>query len=88
MALKALLCGLTVWISCGRIYKGENMQLIDKENKISEKAILQIDEDEVGGLIFKATFIGGTRQVQFHLTRIEKIRLEQYFKERENDEER
>ena len=45
------------------------------------KTILQIDEDEVGGIIIKSTALDNTSQMQLVLTRLEKMRLTKYFKE-------
>lgn len=55
-----------------------------KDDNIVMVAMLQVDEDETEGLVFKATTPDGIKQIQFQLTKIEVARIEQYFKERAN----
>ncbi len=45
------------------------------------KTILQIDEDEIGGIIIKSTSLDSSSQIQFILTKLEKMRIAKYFKE-------
>ncbi len=49
------------------------------------KTILQIDEDEIGGIIIKSTSLDSSSQIHFILTRLEKMRIAEYFKEFGNE---
>lgn len=51
---------------------------VEPKNPI-EKSMLQVDEDEIGGLIIKSTSVESDSQIQLQLTKLEVKRLSDYF---------
>jgi F0F1-type ATP synthase delta subunit len=48
----------------------------------NERSVMQVDEDEIGGLIIKSTSVESDSQIQFQLTKLEVKRLSDYFVEK------
>lgn len=56
------------------------IQIIKGESAI--RTIMQVDEDELEGIIIKSTSVDGESQIQLQLTRLETNRLSNYFEQK------